>query len=99
MELMLWGIAALFVGAICGVICISIAEPRGGNLAAAFWIGFLLGPLGLLVVLLLRNDEVRTERQLHMGHMKQCPLCAEAVLPAARVCRYCGHEFAPPEQG
>jgi uncharacterized protein UPF0547 len=28
--------------------------------------------------------------------MKVCPDCAESVQPAARICRYCGYEFAPP---
>jgi hypothetical protein len=27
--------------------------------------------------------------------MKACPDCAERVLAAARVCRYCGYEFRP----
>jgi ribosomal protein L40E len=27
--------------------------------------------------------------------MKVCPDCAESVQPAARVCRFCGYEFAP----
>ena len=28
--------------------------------------------------------------------MKVCPECAESVQPAARICRFCGHAFAPP---
>jgi hypothetical protein len=28
--------------------------------------------------------------------MKTCPDCAEAVLPAARVCRFCGYRFDNP---
>jgi ribosomal protein L40E len=27
--------------------------------------------------------------------MKVCPECAESVQPAARICRFCGYEFAP----
>lgn len=27
--------------------------------------------------------------------MKICPDCAESVQPAARICRFCGYEFAP----
>ena len=27
--------------------------------------------------------------------MKVCPDCAESVQPAARICRFCGHEFEP----
>jgi ribosomal protein L40E len=27
--------------------------------------------------------------------MKVCPDCAESVQPAARICRFCGYEFAP----
>lgn len=29
----------------------------------------------------------------HSGAAKRCPDCAEAVQPAARVCRFCGHRF------
>jgi predicted amidophosphoribosyltransferase len=28
--------------------------------------------------------------------MKLCPDCAESVQPAARICRFCGYEFARP---
>jgi hypothetical protein len=28
--------------------------------------------------------------------LKICPDCAESVQQAARICRFCGHEFAPP---
>jgi Uncharacterised protein family UPF0547 len=28
--------------------------------------------------------------------MKVCPDCAESVQPTARICRFCGYEFAPP---
>jgi predicted amidophosphoribosyltransferase len=27
--------------------------------------------------------------------LKICPDCAESVQPAARICRFCGYEFAP----
>jgi hypothetical protein len=30
--------------------------------------------------------------------VKRCPECAETVLAAARVCRYCGYRFEPPAE-
>jgi uncharacterized protein UPF0547 len=35
-------------------------------------------------------------REPRADPLKICPDCAESVQPAARICRFCGHEFAPP---
>jgi hypothetical protein len=35
-------------------------------------------------------------REPRTDPLKVCPDCAESVQAAARVCRFCGYEFAPP---
>jgi hypothetical protein len=39
----------------------------------------------------MSSFETSTDRRT-----KNCPECAETVLAAARVCKHCGHRFAPP---
>lgn len=35
----------------------------------------------------------KLETKIEAG-MKTCPMCAEKVLPAAKVCKHCGHKFS-----
>ncbi len=48
---------------------------------------------GLLLIGL--SAVVRSVRG-EIGQRKRCPRCAEVVRARARMCRFCGHEFAPP---
>jgi phage FluMu protein Com len=79
MELALWvGTAALVFGAI-GMV----AASSKGNAAAGFWWGFLLGPLGIIIAMLMPASAGRMK--------KRCPHC-KAALPAHKVqrCQACG---------
>ena len=38
---------------------------------------------------------VSTQGAVPEAHRLPCPFCAELVLPAAKLCRFCGHELAP----
>ena len=37
--------------------------------------------------------EQERQRRVELENSKTCPMCAESVKKAAKICRYCGHEF------
>jgi len=77
--------AALVYAFAFAVICESIAKYRGNpSTAWALW-AILFGPLTLLA--LLGDDRVDPKIA------KRCPDCQERVKVAAKVCRFCRHEF------
>jgi len=54
-------IILLISGGIFGLIGVKIAENKNVNATAAFWYGFFLGPIGLVIVALLNPDsQVKT---------------------------------------
>lgn len=71
---------------------------KGRSPAAGFFLSLFLTPIvGAVVGLVIAPDPAKREaRDLGGGYSKPCPRCAESVRRAARVCRYCGHEFPDP---
>ena len=46
----------LIILAICVGICYAIAKDKGNNITTAVLLGFLLGPIGVLIVALGKSD-------------------------------------------
>jgi hypothetical protein len=84
---------ALFIGVICGGIAAAIASSKGGSGVGAFFVGLLLGPIGVLIACFMGDPQRLAETQMTQGNRKKCPRCAELVMAEARVCRFCNHEF------
>jgi ribosomal protein L40E len=78
---------------VCGFVAAAIASSRGAAGGAGFILGILFGPFGILIACFMGGEAEKTAKQVSTGAKKICPRCAEAVQPAAQVCRYCGHEF------
>jgi hypothetical protein len=74
-----------------GFVAALIARNKGNNSCLGMIVGLLLGPIGLLIVFFLPDNELGKLKR--SGNTKQCPNCAEYVKPEARVCKHCGYSF------
>lgn len=92
MELLLFWI-------ICGVIGGMIGSSKGKP-GAGVALGFLLGPLGVIIALVMKADPGRVEKKsIESGESKKCPFCSELIKIDARVCRYCGRDLVDEAAG
>jgi hypothetical protein len=68
------------------VITTIVASTKGLSLDKWAAIGFILGPIGAIWVLVTANDASVLEAQsLSTGKFKKCPLCAEVIKKEATV--------------
>lgn len=74
---------------VCGIGAAAIASSKGRSVFGWLIGGFLLGPIGLLIVGLMGRpapDE---------SILRKCPHCAEQILKEAKVCKHCGRDVEP----
>ena len=93
MDNLIWGeyLLLLFFLIFIGLINIPIAWSKGRSTVRWFFLGFLLGPLGLVLLLFIPMTQVqKDEKALVRGELQKCPSCAEFVKAEAIKCRHCG---------
>jgi hypothetical protein len=66
----------VFIWLACGVIAGIIGAQKGAG-CASFAFGVLLGPIGVIIVLVSPGNRVK------------CPFCQKYIDPQAKVCPYC----------
>jgi len=87
-SLLVWSIAFAFITTI-------VANTKGLSLGKWAAIGFILGPIGVIWVLVTAKDQSALEAEsLRSGKFKKCPLCAEVIKKEAAVCKHCGGDQA-----
>ncbi|MEZ8775043.1 MULTISPECIES: hypothetical protein [Vibrio] len=61
---------------------------------------FLLGPVGVIILLVLGKDYAAIERKaVSQGKLKFCPNCKELVKYGARICKHCHCELPKEVEG
>ena len=84
---------------ICGYISYVIAVNKKLSGCAGFFWGAILGPLGIILVLVWPKDVKAEETAaIESGEMKKCPYCAELIKKEAIKCRYCGADLLDDEK-
>jgi hypothetical protein len=91
------GFLLLVACLLCGFAGELAASARGLRRWAGFLLGFLLGPIGILVILAFPIDwgALRSRDPTY----RRCPECAEFVRLEARRCRYCGSNLPAVSRG
>ena len=80
----------IFLGLICGLINLFIADSKGRSGCAFFLLGFFFSVIGVVIASIISPDlKALKERSLKKGKMRKCPHCAEIVAIEATKCRYC----------
>lgn len=78
-----------------GLIAGYINQNKGNSFPTGCLLGVLLGPIGLIIVLLLsRNDSELERRGIVTGPTRYCPYCAELVKQEAKICKHCGRDIS-----
>ena len=78
----------------CGLLgaMIGNSKERAG---LGFALGFLIGPIGLIVIAIL-PPKGQAPASIQSRPQRKCPFCAEMILEEAVVCRYCGRDSEQP---
>ena len=79
-----------------GVAAMLVMQNKGRSGCGGFALGFLLGPIGLIIALVLSSDHREIEKKaLNNGDLRKCPQCAELIRVEAKKCRFCGSDVPP----
>lgn len=90
---------AIAIWILCGIAAAITLSNKGRSGCGGFLLGFLLGPIGLVIALVMKADQgVLDGQQVRSGAARTCPSCAEVVKIEALKCKHCGADLPPMDQ-
>lgn len=93
-------IVVAFIGALfSGTIGMTVWKNKGGSPGGGFFVGGLLGALGVFILVLAKPRQTEIDRVARSEGLVPCPHCAEPIKREAHVCRYCRRDVAPAPGG
>jgi len=85
-----------FLWAMCGIGAAIVAVNKGRSGIGWFFLGFILGPIGFILSLVVAKDSVVIEENaINSGDARKCPFCAELIKTEATFCRFCQKDIPP----
>ncbi|MEA2433952.1 MAG: hypothetical protein QOG54_1409 [Actinomycetota bacterium] len=93
---LLWIILFFFFGFITS----SVWSSKGGSAVGGFWMGAILGVIGLVIAVVVTPQggipvQVVQPTSSERPATKRCPMCAEDDIRVEAVrCKHCGHMFS-----
>jgi hypothetical protein len=76
-------IVYIIIWCIFGAIAATIYSNKSRSGCWGFIVGFLLGPLGIIYALIIKDNKV----------IFRCPICKGEIEPDAQVCPHCRTQF------
>jgi ribosomal protein S27AE len=83
------GYEYVFIALLCGIATGIIGRAKGGSFFIWFLVGTVLPLIGLVAVILYRNEVTEPERQ--------CPTCGKILKLYVQVCPRCGTDLYLPD--
>lgn len=94
------GLIVVLLWIVGGLIGANMYEKKGRSAVLGFLVAFLLGPIGLLLILVTpanveRAAAIEKRQKLRSVDFRECPHCFEVIDIRAAVCPNCKRDIYP----